>query len=176
MFKYRKKPVEIEAFQFSYNKCMPIITWFADAQKEGIVFFDGMNGNWYIKTLEGNMSISEGDYIIKGVKGEIYPCKEDIFLATYARVDDSEDLCSRFNFSEAIKLLKQGFKLRRKGWNGKGIFIELQKPDENSKMTQPYVYIVTSFLQSDNTWAPKGVVPWAPSQTDLLAEDWEVAI
>lgn len=176
MFKYKKKPVEIEAFQFSYNKAMPIVTWFEDAQKEGIVFFDNNTGNWYIKTLEGNMSISEGDYIIRGVKGEIYPCKEDIFLATYDRVTNGGNSGPCFNFSEAIKLLKHGFKLRRKGWNGKGIFIELQKPDENSKMTQPYVYIVTSFLQSDNTWAPKGVVPWAPSQTDLLAEDWEVAI
>lgn len=75
-----------------------------------------------------------------------------------------------------MNTLKEGFKLRRKGWNGKGIYIELQKPDEHSKMTQPYIYIVTTQLQTDNTWAPKGIVPWAPSQTDLLAEDWEIAI
>ena len=78
------------------------------------------------------------------------------------------------NFGKAIELLKQGKKLKRKGWNGKGIYIELQIPDINSKMTLPYIYIVTNGLVTDNPNAPKGVVPWLASQTDMLAEDWEV--
>ena len=77
-----------------------------------------------------------------------------------------------FNFGEAIKYLKRGFKVARKGWNGKGIYIEMQKPDEYSKMTLPYIYIVTNNLVSDNPDAPRGVVPWLASQTDMLAEDW----
>lgn len=77
-----------------------------------------------------------------------------------------------FSFGEAIKYLKRGFKVARKGWNGKGIYLEMQKPDEHSKMTLPYIYIVTNTLVSDNPHAPRGVVPWLASQTDMLCEDW----
>ena len=70
--------------------------------------------------------------------------------------------------------LERGVKVARKGWNGKGIYLEMQFPDEHSKMTQQYVYIVTTGLVSDNENAPKGIVPWAPSQTDMAAKDWVV--
>ena len=66
----------------------------------------------------------------------------------------------------AIEALRDGDKVRRKGWNGKGMWLELQKPDDNSKMTLPYVYMSTA--QGD-------LVPWLCSQTDLLATDWEEA-
>ena len=78
------------------------------------------------------------------------------------------------DFGWALRQLKEGKKVCRLGWNGKGIYIELQRPDEHSKMTQPYIYIVTTGLQSDNPNAPRGVVPWLASQTDMLAEDWIV--
>ena len=76
------------------------------------------------------------------------------------------------DFGECIRMLKQGKRMARKGWNGKGIYIELQVPDEHSKMTLPYIYMVTNGLVSDNPDAPRGVVPWLASQTDMLAEDW----
>ena len=72
----------------------------------------------------------------------------------------------------ALEALRKGYKVARKGWNGKGIYIEMQRPDEHSKMTQPYLYIVTSNLITDNPYAPKGLVPWLPSQTDLFGDDW----
>ncbi|HET8710506.1 MAG TPA: DUF2829 domain-containing protein [Spongiibacteraceae bacterium] len=78
------------------------------------------------------------------------------------------------NFGDALEELKLGYKLQRAGWNGKGIFIELQRPDENSKMTSPYIFIDTTGLQSDNESAPRSRVPWLASQTDMLAEDWSV--
>jgi hypothetical protein len=78
------------------------------------------------------------------------------------------------DFGWALRQLKEGKKVCRLGWNGKGIYIELQRPDEHSKMTQPYIYIVTTGLQSDNPNAPRGIVPWFASQTDMLAEDWIV--
>jgi len=78
------------------------------------------------------------------------------------------------NFGVALGALKIGEKVFRKGWNGKGIYLELQVPDEHSKMTLPYIYIVTTGLQTDNEAAPKGLVPWLASQTDMLSEDWEV--
>ena len=76
------------------------------------------------------------------------------------------------NFGQAIALLKEGRRVARKGWNGKGIFIELQRPDMHSKMTSPYIFINTTGLQTDNPDAPKSLVPWLASQTDTLAEDW----
>lgn len=64
----------------------------------------------------------------------------------------------------AVNELNNGHKVRREGWNGKGMWLEKQEPDENSKMTLPYVYMSTA--QGD-------LVPWLCSQTDLLATDWE---
>lgn len=78
------------------------------------------------------------------------------------------------DFGDAIRALKAGRKVARKGWNGKGIYVELQVPDENSKMTLPYVCIVTTGLITDNEHAPKGLVPWQASQTDMLSEDWVI--
>ena len=66
-------------------------------------------------------------------------------------------------FGAALSHLKAGSRVTRKGWNGKGQFLELQVPDENSKMTLPYIFITT--VQGDR-------VPWLASQTDLLATDW----
>lgn len=67
------------------------------------------------------------------------------------------------NFGQAIETLKQGKKVARAGWNGKGMHLELQRPDAHSKMTLPYIYMYTA--QGDN-------VPWLASQTDMLSEDW----
>lgn len=78
------------------------------------------------------------------------------------------------DFGSAIQELKRGKRVARKGWNGKGIFLELQRPDENSKMTFPYIYIDTTALETDNENAPKNRVPWIASQTDMLAEDWKI--
>lgn len=79
-----------------------------------------------------------------------------------------------FGFGEAINRLRKGEKLRRRGWNGKNIFIALQVPDENSKMTHEYIYIDTTNLETDNEDAPRDRVPWLASQTDMLSFDWEV--
>ena len=73
------------------------------------------------------------------------------------------------NFGQAIELLKQGSKVARTGWNGKGLWIELQVPDTYSKMTLPYLYLNYP-LDAQNT--PGSRVPWLASQTDVLAEDW----
>jgi hypothetical protein len=66
----------------------------------------------------------------------------------------------------AVKELGDGGRVRRSGWNGKGMWLELQRPDDNSKMTLPYVFMSTA--QGD-------LVPWLCSQSDLLASDWESA-
>ena len=98
--------------------------------------------------------------------------REDWILADDVAVENLN--IRTFTFGEAIRKLKAGQKVARKGWNGKGIYIEMQKPDEHSKMTLPYIYIVTNGLVTDNPDAPKGVVPWLASQTDMFATDWRV--
>lgn len=79
------------------------------------------------------------------------------------------------DFGWALHQLRNGKRVQRAGWNGKGIFIELQRPDESSKMTSPYIFIDTTGLQTENPDAPKSRVPWLASQTDMLAEDWQTA-
>ena len=76
------------------------------------------------------------------------------------------------NFGQALALLKNGDKVSRKGWNGKGLWIELQPVDENSKMTMPYLFIN---YPDDAKNTPGARVPWLASQTDILSEDWNVA-
>ena len=78
------------------------------------------------------------------------------------------------NFGLALEAMKAGRKVAREGWNGKGIFIQLHRPDSGSKMTSPYIYIDTTGLQTDNPAAPKSLVPWLASQTDMLADDWVI--
>lgn len=81
MKKYRKKPVVIEAVQFLGDENLQeILEWMGDV----IAMGDYMR----ILTLEGEMTAQRSDWIIKGVKGEFYPCKPDIFEATYEEVDE----------------------------------------------------------------------------------------
>jgi len=81
------------------------------------------------------------------------------------------------NFGDALAALKQGQKVQRTGWNGKGLWLELQVPDAHSKMTLPYIYMSyppTPASESAPASHLNARVPWLPSQTDMLAEDWQV--
>ncbi len=73
------------------------------------------------------------------------------------------DNTETFDFSQALTFAKAGRKIARQGWNGKGMWVALQVPDENSKMGKPYLYmsIVTGEL-----------VPWLASHGDILGDDW----
>lgn len=75
------------------------------------------------------------------------------------------------DFGSALEALKNGMKVARQGWNGKGLWLELQRPDAYSKMTLPYIYIN---YPEDAANTPGARVPWLASQTDLLAQDWEL--
>ena len=75
------------------------------------------------------------------------------------------------NFGQALEWLKKGKAIYRTGWNGKGMWLLLQTPDANSKMTLPYIYIN---YPSDAKTTPGARVPWLASQTDMLAEDWSI--
>lgn len=84
--KYRKKPVIIDAFKYDRdlkgsdgNFYVP--EWAVKAFEQEVIHFE--DGEMFIETLEGTHHASVGDYIIKGVNGELYPCKPDIFEKTY---------------------------------------------------------------------------------------------
>lgn len=91
MAKFRKKPVEIEAFQLTWKVAKgqePVPEWFIKAMDEGVAkvgYTDKIEETQYaeIKTLAGTMVADAQDWIIQGVSGEIYPCKPDIFEKTY---------------------------------------------------------------------------------------------
>jgi hypothetical protein len=82
--RYRKQPVVIEAVQWdgSEERWEEILGWVKHAPAAGAIYCTGQE--LAIETLEGRMTASPGDWIIKGVKGEFYPCKPDIFRDTYA--------------------------------------------------------------------------------------------
>lgn len=80
------------------------------------------------------------------------------------------------NFGKAIEALKQGKKVQRTGWNGKGLWLELQVPDAHGKMTLPYIYMAYPTTPASDSAPSNHInarVPWFASQTDLLAEDWQ---
>ncbi len=78
---YRKKPVVIEAFEFTGDNSARIIAWAYPRIAEE-------DGQLRIRTLEGVMYADPGDWIIRGVEGEYYPCKDSIFEKTYERADE----------------------------------------------------------------------------------------
>lgn len=92
--KYRKKPVVINAVRWTgwnitgeigcNGERLPV--WFKDAVVNGVIRMDRIIP--IIHTLEGDHEVTSGDYIIRGIKGELYPCKPDIFAASYEEVKD----------------------------------------------------------------------------------------
>lgn len=84
MAKYRKKPVVIEAMCFD-DTVDAIFLW-VDEHPDAPAMIEMADGSIAIETLEGTMTAQRGDWIICGVKGEFYPCKPDIFAATYEPV------------------------------------------------------------------------------------------
>lgn len=84
--KYRKIPVEIEALEAIPENINAILAWSTEERPITIPTIGYAPREIFIATLEGVMTAREGDFIIKGVKGEVYPCKPDIFALTYEAV------------------------------------------------------------------------------------------
>ena len=91
MDKFRKKPVVIEAFQWTGGHDQTEDPdWAIAALRSGRIYFENPGSHCcrlMIKTLEGTMAANQGDWIIQGVTGELYPCKPDIFEQTYELVE-----------------------------------------------------------------------------------------
>lgn len=189
MTKYRKKPVIIEAKQATGTPVSnrEIIDWTRDSSTPAFMdteirncSADHPDGFDYpvlkINTLEGAMTVKTGDWIIKGVKGEFYPCKPDIFAATY----DAETLANGMNFGQALEAIKAGQRIARTGWNGKGMFAYLVPPASYPVQTgaakehfgEGAMVPYNAYMAIKNV--DETVSTWVPSVNDCLADDWGI--
>jgi hypothetical protein len=98
-------------------------------------------------------------YTVRYADGYTSWSPKDVFEAAYQPL-------TALSFGHALEALKAGQRVARSGWNGKGMWLALQVPDAQSKMSLPYIYMRT--VQGD-------LVPWLASQTDMLADDWQIA-
>lgn len=137
--------------------------------------------SYTVPTLEGNYKFTRDDMLMIGVRGEIYPCKINIFNETYDIVENIEN--TGLDFGEALKLMKQGKKLARRGWNGKGMFVVYQKGYPNGipcnkqtaeawGMKEGELFKCDPYLQISTTDGSHAM--WVPSIRDCLANDWSV--
>lgn len=94
--RFRKRPVEIEAWRYAEGPkgngaIEPIPPWMREARDDKRVWIDPQDSTMKIATLEGVMTAQRGDWIIRGVAGELYPCKPDIFEQSYELVAEDEE-------------------------------------------------------------------------------------
>lgn len=89
MARYRKRQVVVDAIKYERERNIFDVQNFFGEKNGDVFFYNPDDNEYYIKTLEGNMKLSTGDYIIKGVKGEFYPCKPDVFEQTYEAVEET---------------------------------------------------------------------------------------
>lgn len=87
--KYRKKPIVIDAIQLDFSNWTEIET-FLGADYPTTAWVPDRGSRLFIRTLEGVMEAKPGDWIIRGIKGELYPCKDDIFRASYEEATDQK--------------------------------------------------------------------------------------
>ena len=185
--KFVKKKVVIEAVHWNGIEVSETPKWILEALNSGVLVHFG--DKVQVRTLEGVMTASSGDYIIRGVDGELYPCKPDIFEKTYEKVEEGKE-SENLNFGEVIEILKQGGLVRRKGWNGKGLFVIKQVPAHIESDVIPRMqslpqsakdrilkgkgfvdYTSQCLIYNENTGRADS---WVPSVSDIFAEDWEV--
>ena len=197
MPKFRKKPVVIEAMLHDINQDDPmaVYQWVEEntlgsfepmacisgskPYPESGISIDPRDGRLLIATLEGGVHASLGDYIIKGVNGEFYPCKPEIFIKTYDQID-APVKCTAPQDPDH-ELTKD--EVARAGWNGKGMYVyyvpAASYPVERNNLETmggefendmvPYrEYLALKTAQGD-------VATWAPSVSDALATDWCLA-
>lgn len=99
---YRKKPIVIEAMQFTKETCDQVFNWVTCNKYACENEYD--EPEMVIQTLEGDMTVSLDDYVIKGVMGEFYPCKANIFEETYEDIsDETYDDFSKEDYNKTTK-------------------------------------------------------------------------
>ena len=117
------------------------------------------SGGYYVVYEDGYASFSPADVFESGYT-EITEANKTDYVDM-----EGNTIEVHLSFSTALHELKEGNRVSRLGWNGKGQYLTLQTPTETSKMTLPYIFIAT---------VDGNLVPWVCSQTDMLVEDWYV--
>ena len=164
---FRKKPVVIEAVQFdgSSTGIAEIQDWMKNgSHRYAPIRTQDCGRTFSIPTLEGEHVASPGDWIIKGVAGEFYPCKPAIFEATYESAGSDG-----MNFGAAIAEMQRGKRVSRSGWNGAGLWLEYI-PANGVDLA----FIRMSYPVHSKAYPNGARVPWLASQTDMLATDWVI--
>ena len=127
-----------------------------------------------LKIIQAEPAFEPDELVAKRTGPENMATRRDGYAVVYA--DGYESWSPQATFDDAYRLLKEGVpfsialeslkrgqKWTRKGWNGVGMWVAVQFPDDHSKMSRPYIYMKT---------ADDELVPWVASQTDMLADDW----
>lgn len=184
--KYIKKPVKVEAIKLDIpNNDKEVLAFIGAFDENGSAVVDFEKKTMTIPTLEGVMTAQNGDYIIKGIKGEFYPCKADIFENSYLPMYESEEM----TFGQAIEALNRGDKVSRKGWNGKGMYLWKKQTFEitpeicsDPKLKQAVIDnggkllgLPTICMYTHDSSGRKAVLTgWQPSQSDIFGKDWAI--
>ena len=166
--KFRKKPVIIDAIKFEdATNCLIELSGEFGLNPVRVDY--AVNPpQLVIETLEGEMRGNVGDWIIKGVNNEFYPCKPDIFAKTYDSIENDH-----LNFGDALVAIKNGSRCARNGWNGKKQYIELAVNisyvnSHNEVINADHLAIGNCAIAFVGT---SGVqLGWLASQADMLAE------
>ena len=182
--KYIKEPVKVEAIKLDIpNNDKEVLAFIGAFDENGSAVVDFEKKTMTIPTLEGVMTAQNGDYIIKGIKGEFYPCKADIFENSYVPVYKSGEM----TFGQAIEALNRGEKVSRKGWNEKGMYLWKKPTFEitpevcfDPKLKQAVIDnggkllgLPTICMYTHDSSGRKAVLTgWLASQSDIFAEDW----
>ena len=171
MKKYQTKPVVVEAVHFIATTVQEANEFIYDNRlphfKITICNLD--TPQLVITTLNGDMIASHGDYIIKDLQGEYYPCPPTIFNKKYTLFTEKNAVDIRdISFGKALEALKRGERITRKGWNGKNmsVFLETNITAGDNVPLLPCIVM--------RTVAGKYQPGWLASQADMLAEDWYV--
>lgn len=197
MAAFTKKPVTIEAMQVPHasdtDARAAFNGWLAERDRHEVSRWSAGDQTLIVRTIHGEEAVCRvGDWVIpEREEGRFYPCKPDIFAASYAPTlpSSSHDGGGRgLSFGQAIEQAKAGDAIARDGWNGKGMFVVLMPalylPPFNTQDTarkvndrtakwigegapldcQPYFAMYTAMKQ----WQPG----WLASQADMLADDW----
>lgn len=161
MARYVKRPITVEAVKFEDStECFDnLLALGLDPVRIG---YDVKPPVLRIDTLEGEMTAQLGDYIIRGVSSEFYPCKPDIFVKTY---EAAGDIKKNLSFTQAFELLRTTSVnyMRLPEWEP-DVKLRMMWPEGFCGMTYPFLYVAGRF----------GDTPWKGTETERSSEAWEV--
>jgi len=169
---FSRKDNVVEAHQFKGdNTTFELMKWFRHYVDNEVfqIQWDTLKKKLIISSDTSVFDVIEGQWIIFQKSDCMRILTNEEFEDAFQELQPYE--LENFSFGVMIEMLKEGAKVQRTGWNGNGLWLELQMPDENSEMTLPYIYMS---YPDDAKNTPGARVPWLASQTDILAEDWKL--